>query len=184
MQTEELNQLFHQIHEATEREIEFVIAHPEKGHFPASMTVSRIYDEDGQVMHYIAIVKDITERRRVEQEIQRLAFYDALTGLPNRRLLHDRLEHCLRGSRRHTLHGAVLMLDLDNFKPLNDHFGHDAGDCLLVEVANRLQACVRASDTVARLGGDEFVVIICELDSETGVSFELAAQIAEKCSRA
>lgn len=180
MQTEELNQLFHQIHEATEREIEFVIAHPEKGHFPASMTVSRIYDEDGQVMHYIAIVKDITERRRVEQEIQRLAFYDALTGLPNRRLLHDRLEHCLRGSRRHTLHGAVLMLDLDNFKPLNDHFGHDAGDCLLVEVANRLQACVRASDTVARLGGDEFVVVICELDSETGVSFELAAQIAEK----
>ena len=180
MPADDLNHLFHQIHTSKDREIEFTIWHATRGAYPASMTVSRIYDDDGQIMHYIAVVKDITERRRIEQEIQRLAFYDPLTGLPNRRLLHDRLEHSLLGSRRHHLHGALLLLDLDNFKPLNDHYGHDAGDNLLIEVAKRLQACVRASDTVARLGGDEFVVLIAELDSETQTSLEQAAQIAGK----
>lgn len=108
----------------------------------------------------------VAAQKRAEAEIERLAFYDPLTNLPNRRLLYDRLRQSIAGNARHANHGAALFIDLDNFKTLNDTKGHNAGDLLLVEVAQRLQACVREGDTVARLGGDEFVVILNGLSKD------------------
>jgi len=113
----------------------------------------------------IALARDITERKRAEERIYRLAHYDALTDLPNRRLLMDRLDRALALARRHGRQLAVLMLDLDGFKPVNDTYGHDAGDELLEVVARRLESSVRRADTIARLGGDEFVVVLTEIAS-------------------
>lgn len=112
--------------------------------------------------------------------IRDMAFHDSLTGLPNRRLLHDRMEMALAANRRIGRHGALLMIDLDNFKPLNDEHGHAAGDQLLVEVARRLHRCVRETDTVARLGGDEFVVLLANLDESRASAAEQAAAVADK----
>ncbi len=125
--------------------------------------------------HLLLQFTDLTERRRLEEELRQMAFQDALTQLPNRRLLLDRLDQAIRGSRRHGSHLAVLFIDLNKFKLLNDTYGHDVGDKLLVVVAGRLQAMVRGSDTVARLGGDEFVV----LSTELGHALDEAARNAE-----
>ena len=100
----------------------------------------------------------------MEDHVRQLAFYDALTGLPNRRLLNDRMTQAMLASKRSNRYCALMFIDLDNFKPLNDTHGHEAGDLLLVEVAARMRRCVREMDTVARCGGDEVVVMICELD--------------------
>jgi diguanylate cyclase (GGDEF)-like protein len=127
-----------------------------------------------------AISVDITERKRAEQRIQNLAYYDALTGLPNRRLLQDRMQQAFASDARHGGHGAVFFIDLDHFKSLNDTLGHDHGDLLLVEVAMRLLACVRADDTVARIGGDEFVVMALGLDDVEAIADLQAATIGEK----
>jgi diguanylate cyclase (GGDEF)-like protein/PAS domain S-box-containing protein len=122
-----------------------------------------VRDDAGQPQSILAINTDIRERKAHEREIQRLAFYDALTGLPNRMLLMDRMHHALASSQRRQQGGALLFIDLDNFKTLNDTLGHDKGDLLLQQVAQRLIHCVRSVDTVARLGGDEFVVMLEEL---------------------
>ncbi len=127
-----------------------------------------------------ALSRDITERKRTEELIRSLAFYDTLTQLPNRRLLSDRLERAMAASKRSSRYGAVLFLDLDNFKPLNDAYGHGVGDLLLIEVAHRISGCVRKMDTVARFGGDEFVVMLGELDTDKAASTEHALVIAEK----
>ena len=119
--------------------------------------------DDGQPQSILAINTDIRQRKASEREIQRLAFYDALTGLPNRMLLMDRMHQALATARRRQQGGALLFIDLDNFKQLNDTLGHDQGDLLLQQVAQRLNTCVRSVDTVARLGGDEFVVMLEEL---------------------
>ena len=119
--------------------------------------------DDGQPQSILAINTDIRQRKASEREIQRLAFYDALTGLPNRMLLMDRMGHALANAQRRQQGGALLFIDLDNFKQLNDTLGHDQGDLLLQQVAQRLNTCVRSVDTVARLGGDEFVVMLEEL---------------------
>jgi diguanylate cyclase (GGDEF)-like protein/PAS domain S-box-containing protein len=161
-------------------EFELVLMRKNGDYFPSNITVSSINDDSGKVINYIAVIKDVTERKRMEEDVHRLAFYDPLTSLPNRRLLHDRIEQTLASSKRSGNHSALLMIDLDNFKPLNDHFGHDAGDLLLIEVANRLKCCVREVDTVARLGGDEFVIIINELHPDALQSRELVGMIAEK----
>ena len=113
-------------------------------------------------------------------KLQSLAFYDTLTNLPNRRLLNDRLLQAQRTSNRTGRYGAVLFLDLDNFKPLNDTYGHTTGDLLLVEVAQRIQGRVRESDTVARFGGDEFIVLLSELSSSREESIVQATSVAEK----
>ena len=118
--------------------------------------------------HYVAVFRDISNRKKSEQEIHQLAFYDSLTMLPNRRLLMDRLQQALAVSARNSRHGALLFLDLDHFKTINDTRGHAMGDQLLVEVARRLQTCVREGDSVARLGGDEFVVLLEESEQRGG----------------
>ena len=112
----------------------------------------------------LAAVRDFSERKRYEEQIHHLAFYDGLTNLPNRSLLYDRLDQAMAMNQRSGHHGAVIFLDLDNFKPLNDKHGHAAGDLLLKEVARRLSHSVRGEDTVARMGGDEFVVLLVDLD--------------------
>ncbi len=123
---------------------------------------------------------DITQRVQMEEQVRQLAFYDGLTGLANRRLFNDRLNQCIHWCKRSRRYGALLFLDLDNFKPLNDAQGHRAGDLLLIEVATRMKACVRETDTAARFGGDEFVVLLVELTGERATSVTEAAMVAEK----
>lgn len=125
-------------------------------------------------------VTDITERKLAEEKIEQLAFYDALTGLPNRRLLLDRLQLALLNAARSESISAVLFIDLDNFKDLNDTLGHDVGDMLLRQVAQRLQGSVREADTVARLGGDEFVVVLEELGTDVQLVTALAEKVGHK----
>jgi diguanylate cyclase (GGDEF)-like protein/PAS domain S-box-containing protein len=128
----------------------------------------------------INYINDVTSRKELEAQVRQLAFLDALTGLPNRRLLDDRLRLAVHQGPRTGLHGALLFVDLDRFKPLNDTHGHAAGDQLLVAVAQRLQAAVRASDSVVRLGGDEFVVMLTPLPSDPGLAGHQAERVAAK----
>ena len=128
--------------------------------YPEWLTISVVKDNTGQVTHYVAIFNDISESMRAQAQIETLAFYDPLTQLRTRRLLLDRLEQALHASTRHSPKSALLFVDLDNFKTLNDTVGHFQGDRLLAQVAQRLNACIRDGDTVARLGSDEFVVML------------------------
>ena len=122
-----------------------------------------IRDNNGAVTHYIAMHSDITTHKQAEDKIRMLAFFDHLTNLPNRRLLLDRLKQAMMASSRSQKYGALLFIDLDNFKTLNDTLGHAMGDLLLKQVAQRMTTCIRTEDTVARLGGDEFVVMLVNL---------------------
>jgi diguanylate cyclase (GGDEF)-like protein/PAS domain S-box-containing protein len=140
------------------------------------LNVSAVRNGRGEVEHYVAIFSDITERKEREELITHQAFHDALTGLPNRLLFLDRLDQALGHAKRNRVRTpAVMFLDLDRFKLINDTFGHDAGDLLLKEVANRLRRCVRAADTVARLAGDEFTILLPEITEESD-----ARAVAEK----
>ena len=141
--------------------------------YPKWLTISAVKGEDGNITHYVGSHLDITERKEAEEKILQLAFYDPLTHLPNRRLLMDRLQHALASNSRIGNQGALLFIDLDNFKTLNDTLGHGIGDLLLQQVAQRLHSCVREADTVARLGGDEFIVLLEGLSEQ---AFEAAAQ--------
>lgn len=152
--------------------------------YPKWMTVTAVKNEQQQTVQYVAIFSDITARKRVEEEIRNLAFYDALTQLPNRRLFIDRFRAALPASARHNNYGAVLFIDLDRFKVLNDTFGHDYGDLLLVEVAVRIKSCVREMDTVARFGGDEFVVLIEEIGDDRDEVSRKAGLVGEKIREA
>ncbi len=148
--------------------------------YDASLIISPVIDGDGATRHFVAILQDITERKQIEDQIHQMAFSDPLTRLPNRRLLIDRLSQVMAASQRSGLHGALMFLDLDNFKALNDAHGHDVGDLLLIVAADRLKKCVRAMDTVARFGGDEFVVMLSELDVNRDESVNQAGLVAEK----
>jgi diguanylate cyclase (GGDEF)-like protein/PAS domain S-box-containing protein len=129
------------------------------------LSVAKKPTEPWKDERFIAIVRDISERKKAEEAIQYIAFHDSLTNLPNRRLLTERLQQALLASTRSHSYGAVMFLDLDRFKQLNDTHGHEMGDLLLQEVARRLQLSIRSVDTAARLGGDEFVVLIQDLSS-------------------
>lgn len=152
--------------------------------YPKWMTITAVKDEQGRVSNYVAIFSDITERKRNEEEIRNMAFYDALTQLPNRRLFLDRLRSALAASTRSGDFGALLFIDLDRFKVLNDTLGHDYGDLLLIEVAERIKACVREIDTVARLGGDEFVVVVEDIGGNLEEASYRAGLVAEKIREA
>lgn len=151
------------------------------------MSITPVFGIANQISHFVAVKQDISERKQTEQAIRQMAFYDPLTQLANRRLLVDRLEHAIAGCKRNRQYGALLLLDLDRFKPLNDLFGHDVGDQLLLEVSSRLKGLVREEDTVARLGGDEFVVLLVDLDGSAesaGLQAEhVAGKIKESLSR-
>jgi|CXWL01.1.fsa_nt_gi diguanylate cyclase (GGDEF)-like protein/PAS domain S-box-containing protein len=141
--------------------------------YPEWLGISTVKDDAGLVTHYVAVFTDISARKAAERQIENLAFYDPLTQLPNRRLMLDRLDQVMTGSARHQRGNALLFIDLDNFKSLNDTLGHSQGDLLLTQVAKRLSGMVREGDTVARLGSDEFVVIIEDLSENP---LEAAAQ--------
>ncbi len=135
---------------------------------------------EGVVMGAVATFLDITERKKNEEIIHDLAFYDTLTQLPYRRLLNERLCQSLAVTKRNGRYGAAMFIDLDNFKSLNDTYGHAAGDLLLIEAAHRITACLREVDTVARLGGDEFIVLVTDLNEDQAESTKQAGIVAEK----
>jgi diguanylate cyclase (GGDEF)-like protein/PAS domain S-box-containing protein len=142
--------------------------------------IAPVMNGQGKTTHYVAVKTDITVRKQLEEQVLKIAFYDPLTMLPNRRLLNDRLTQAMAISKRSGRFGALLFLDLDHFKALNDGHGHDAGDFLLQEVANRLKSCVRETDTVSRMGGDEFIVLLGDLSDDKIRAIDLASNIAEK----
>lgn len=141
---------------------------------------SLVRDEDGNPQSILAIKTDITQRKTAENEIKYQAYYDDLTGLPNRRLLLDRLKQLIIANKRYAQQGALFLIDLDNFKTLNDTLGHDMGDILLKSVGDCLTNCVREGDTVARLGGDEFVIMLGNLSMDTQGAINQAKQVAQK----
>jgi diguanylate cyclase (GGDEF)-like protein/PAS domain S-box-containing protein len=145
-----------------------------------SLSLSPIRGSSGLTKGISAIDRDITERKAAEKEIESLAFYDPLTRLPNRRLLFDRMHQALAGSIHSRHMGAILFIDLDNFKIINNTSGHDVGDQLLIEVAQRLSRCVREADTVAHLGADEFVVILEDLSTHSPLAASQAQDVGEK----
>lgn len=146
----------------------------------SSISGTPIFDSEGVFKGYRGTGRDITARKQAETDIERLAFFDVLTGLPNRRLLLDRLNCAIAASVRGRGHGALLFIDLDNFKALNDTRGHHVGDALLKQVAQRLVGCVRGVDTVARLGGDEFVVMLEELSATESVAASQCDMVGQK----
>jgi diguanylate cyclase (GGDEF)-like protein/PAS domain S-box-containing protein len=152
--------------------------------FPTWCTASVVLDERGETTHYVVSYTDISERKETEKKILNLAFYDTLTKLPNRRMLLDRLTQRLSANTRRGTFGALIFVDLDKFKELNDSKGHDAGDLLLQQVAMRLQGALRDSDTVARFGGDEFVILLDELSSHERIAGVAAETVAENLRRA
>lgn len=148
--------------------------------YPEWLSIAAVSNDAGQITNYVGSFTDITQRKKSEETIHSLAFYDPLTELPNRRLLQDRLQQALAFSNRSKRHGALLFVDLDNFKTLNDTRGHDVGDLLLQQVGLRLSTCVREGDTVARLGGDEFVVMLENLSENKQQAASQAEMVGEK----
>jgi len=148
--------------------------------YPEWLIINVLRDAFGQLTGYVATFSDISKLKHAESEIQHLAFYDPLTALPNRRLLLDRLQQARVSGKRKAEHGALLIIDLDNFKILNDTLGHDIGDYLLIEVACRLKQCIRECDTAARQGGDEFAVMLGALDPHPQMAAISAEAVAEK----
>lgn len=149
--------------------------------FPAHFSGSAMYDEMGELLGIIGILNDITELKKAQNELIQMAHHDSLTGLPNRNLLFDRLECTLQDAKRHNRIFALIYLDLDKFKEINDNLGHDVGDMVLKEVSNRLLQLLRADDTVARMGGDEFLIILNALQSPEDAKI-LADKVVEGIS--
>ncbi|PKO91414.1 MAG: diguanylate cyclase [Betaproteobacteria bacterium HGW-Betaproteobacteria-10] len=148
--------------------------------YPEWLTITTLRDNENAISHYVSTFSDITELKRAEAEVHNLAFYDPLTALPNRRLLLNRLDKARTTSKRSEQFGALLIIDLDHFKNLNDTLGHDIGDRLLVEVASRLTKCIREGDTAARQGGDEFIVLLENLGLTPESAAIQAETVAEK----
>jgi diguanylate cyclase (GGDEF)-like protein/PAS domain S-box-containing protein len=149
--------------------------------YPKWLSIVTVKDELGTVLNHIAVFSDISERKAIDERIHFMAHYDALTHLPNRVLLHDRLLQSISAAPRRNRKVAILFLDLDRFKTINDTLGHSIGDLLLQSVAERLRECIRISDTIARLGGDEFIVILPDLQ-ESAYAATVAQKILDKIS--
>lgn len=147
---------------------------------PYRLTITAVSNPHGDITNYVAAISDISEFKKAQENILQLAFHDSLTKLPNRRLLQDRMQQAMAGSTRNHHHGAIMFIDLDHFKTLNDTLGHDFGDMLLIEVANRLRQCVREGDTVTRLGGDEFVVMLEGLSIDSKLAVSKAKSVGKK----
>lgn len=156
----------------------------DKSLYWVATTIVPFMDAHGKPTQYISMRTDVTARKLSDAQIFNLAFFDPLTSLPNRRLLQDRLNQTLSNCKRNGQWAALMFLDLDNFKPLNDAHGHAVGDLLLIETARRITRCIREVDTVARFGGDEFVVILNELSDDLATATEQAKTIAEKIHHA
>jgi diguanylate cyclase (GGDEF)-like protein/PAS domain S-box-containing protein len=148
--------------------------------YPKLLTISAVKNEFGKITHYVGTHVDITARKKADEQIKTLAFYDGLTGLPNRSLLFERLQHTLSLSLRSKQKLALMFIDMDHFKQVNDTLGHAAGDVLLKEVARRLQVCVRQSDTVSRWGGDEFIIMLENLDTDADEARTLLTEVGKK----
>jgi len=160
----------------------FETQHRHKDGHKIDIEVSATFMSESQV--FFVFCRDICERKRTENAMRDLAYYDALTGLPNRRMLSDRLAQAMAASKRNNQYGALMFLDLDNFKPLNDEYGHEVGDVLLIEASDRIKQCLREIDTVARFGGDEFVVMLTELSLNKNIAMEQSRLVAEKIKEA
>jgi diguanylate cyclase (GGDEF)-like protein/PAS domain S-box-containing protein len=160
----------------------FETQHRHKDGHTIDIEVSATFMQESQL--FFVFCRDIRERKHNEKAMRDLAYYDALTGLPNRRMLSDRLAQAMAASKRNNHYGALMFLDLDNFKPLNDQFGHEVGDVLLIEASNRIKQCLREKDTVARFGGDEFVVMLTELSLNKDTAIEQSRLVAEKIKEA
>ncbi|MGZ8982379.1 MAG: EAL domain-containing protein [Methylotenera sp.] len=162
----------------SDQRLEFTAIRADGSELPVELTLTSLKDKGLSLV--TGFIRDISQQKKAQREIENFAYYDALTGLPNRRLLTDRFQHAVLNSKRAKTYCALIFVDLDNFKLLNDAKGHDLGDHLLIEVANRIQHSVRVGDTVARLSGDEFVIIIENLDSHQNVAYQQASEIAQK----
>ena len=172
--------LHHAIANETEFSGEILNYRKDGSTFWNELTISPVPNSLGEVTHYVGVTRDATARHMLEDKVRQMAFYDELTQLPNRRLINDRLTQTMALSKRSGGFCALMVLDLDNFKAINDLHGHLVGDLLLAEVARRLTRCVREVDTVGRFGGDEFIVLLGELSSSRETSTLTAATIAEK----
>ena len=150
--------------------------------FAAWMSISGVHNKDGVITHYFSVFTDLTERKNAEQQIYRLAYFDVLTGLPNRAKLYTLLRQALLEAKRNRTNGAVLFIDLDRFKQVNDSLGHAHGDILLKEVSMRLSAGLRSEDVIARIGGDEFVVALVDITKHEDASI-VAQKILDNLSR-
>jgi diguanylate cyclase (GGDEF)-like protein len=150
--------------------------------FPTWATANALRDEQGRVTHYVSVWRDVSALKQAEQQLQQLAFYDSLTGLANRALFNDRLGIAVLNARRRKTNLAVMYIDLDRFKFVNDSLGHAAGDQLLIEVAQRVKRCVRTTDTVARMGGDEFTVLLADSGAQDD-AVQIAGRIVEAVAR-
>lgn len=150
--------------------------------YPELLTITAIYDEDGELSHYASLFSDISDLKESEEKIKHLAYYDPLTGLPNRRLLNDRLSMAIAHAHRSNTRLGVMFLDLDLFKRINDSLGHSVGDELLRDISRRLKSVVREDDTVARMGGDEFVMILAEAENADG-AVRIAQRVIKELSR-
>jgi diguanylate cyclase (GGDEF)-like protein/PAS domain S-box-containing protein len=148
--------------------------------YAESLSIKTVFNEDGTKRMHLALFSDVTQKKQADELIWKQANFDPLTGLPNRRLLLDRLQQAMASSARSNHHAALLFIDLDNFKALNDTQGHDVGDLLLQQVAQRLKTCVREGDTVARLGGDEFVIVLEELNTHAAEAAAQTETVGEK----
>ena len=162
---------------------EFINTRKDGGTYTELATIAPIKQADGSVSHYVAIKEDITGRREAEARIRQLAYYDTLTGLPNRSLMWDRLRHAIAASARSGASGMLMLLDIDHFKLLNDTQGHEVGDALLREVAERLRGALREEDTVARVGDDDFAIVIENLGADRDEAIGRAEKIAEHLHR-
>ncbi len=161
-----------------DKRIELTAMRADGSEFPVELTITSLQQDGASLV--TGFIRDISQQKKAQQEIENFAYYDTLTGLPNRRLLIDRFQRASVSSKRSKTHCALIFADLDHFKLLNDTKGHNAGDLLLIEVANRIQQTVRAGDTVARLSGDEFVVIIENLDGLANIAYSQATEVAQK----